>query len=231
MKIISLIIFLFGSYSLVQGQYKNMTVGVFGGTHNFKSNYFNTGLSVQYNFKKAISINSGLSYERMTAKTASFNEFGSNGFTYYHTNWKIPYIQVPLNVRATFGRKVCFYFELGVAYSFFNRITAEVVSSYIYNSPEPQSSTVLFEHDKTNLFMFTLGGGVGIPIADKLLIQFSVRRSMMRNEFSFSDDIFYNYFRSTPGFCGVKFMLGIAYQFNFSKKREYPIERFKIKKY
>ncbi len=225
MKIISLIIFLFGSYSFVHGQYKNMTVGVFGGTHNFKSNYFNTGLSVQYNFRKAISINSGLSYERMTFETSEKDLYAYTG-TSFHANWTIPYVQIPLNVRATFGRKFCVFFEFGGAYTFFEKITSE----YIYSN-SLTANTFKYEHEKINLFMLTLGGGICVPLTDNLLIQFTAKRSLLSYDYLSGYDYISSSVVKTPGFINIKYMLGIAYQFNFKKKKEYPIDRLKILKY
>ncbi len=200
-------------------QYKHFTAGVFATTHNFESaNFYSTpGVSLQYNFKRVFSVNVNYSQEQLK-HTEVDNIHGDGG---HFLSQKLSYQHVPLTCRATFGKKVGVFFELGFSYSSFYDVEVNQHNVETTGSPEPVVySSYQYRAKDTYWFGLALGGGLVIPIKERFLVQLSARTGLGSDlEDGNNGDHFS--FNNTGSYGALKLSAGIAYNFNLKKNSSY----------
>ena len=233
MKTIILILFLFGT-SFSFGQYKRMSIGYeycffeTGKTGNYNSSFNRlnlNSLTVQYNFKKIVSLKSGIGFERYDFKLSK--EVDISGVNSYHRRDYIDinskFIVVPMLLKATFGRNFSFYVNICFNTSFSLKSpywgealeTATGLYKYYDISGEVQASRKI----ELNLVQ---GFGFSTQIKERVSI-YADFKMIVRND-KVKNPPYYDF----RNYCGVLLNAGITYQFNFSKKSDYKFSSYRI---
>jgi hypothetical protein len=135
---------------------------------------FMGGIFFQYNFKKIISLRTNIAFER---KGSVFNSpvLDTNGYTIGEatTHSNFDYITLPMLVRASFGKRIQYFINVGPYFGFLIKQTF-VTKGDIY-----PTSTV----DKTRYFNrldmgLTLGVGLIIPIKSTFTFSIEARNNL-----------------------------------------------------
>lgn len=220
------LLFLFTTL-FASAQYKRFTVGAFGMTNNFDSHWFysSPGASLQYNFKKVFSLNVALNREKMKHSTVTYNDLQ---FNYSVANNALTYWNIPVSCRASFGRKVLVYAEVGAA--FHKNYSIHKDGFVVDNFEDPQNpeyfSYSYYPNTSQKILFF---GGVGsvVPVAKGFSVQLNASRSIYRQEEFYDHFVFINStFSDTRGFVGFKFSVGLCYNFNVLKTSKYSFTTF-----
>ena len=207
------------AYLTASAQYKHFTAGVFATTHNFESGrfYSTPGVSFQYNFKSVFSVNVNYSQEQMK-HTEVDNIHGDGG---HFLSQKLSYQHIPVAFRATFGRKVGVFAELGFSYSSFYDVEATSHNVEPSGSTEPVVySSYQYRAKETYWFGLAVGGGLVVPIKERFLVQLSARTGLGSELEDGNDGDHFSYNR-TGSYSAWKFSLGLAYNFNLKKNSSY----------
>jgi len=204
-----------------------MSVGLTTGTNNFSNNYNSYGMSLQYNFKKIVSIRTCYAYEKTKAYCDYFWDLSPMRTYRYDINSR--YHDVSLFGRATFGRKICLFTDVGLTMAY------AANSKYVYTID-------YFDHDKIDEVEYLKGklgikkglgviGGLGVmvPIKNIFFISFEVRHDFLKNrndDSNSGDGLHYEYYGSPHSFKKTKFFVELSYQFNWSKKSNYSFTTY-----
>ncbi len=226
-KIISLFFLIVSLHSF--GQYKRMSIGAeYGFTIIPKDNYgfklFSlTGLSAQYNFKKICSIRSGFSFERNNFSKRIHSPNGEYPPHYDDLTVDSRFMNVPVILKATIGRRLNFFVNAGLnaSFSLKSSYSAHIVT-YLPGSPQVSDVSGTITADRKVNFTFVFGAGFSSTIKKRLTI-YTEFRGMLRNG-PLTNPPFYSF----HNYYGVVLISGIAYQFNFSKKSDYAFSSYKI---
>jgi hypothetical protein len=198
-------------------QYKHFTVGVFGTTNNFDCHryYSSPGVGLQYNFKRVFSLNAGISREKIKEEHSEYNDLH---FYYSTSSHTMTYLNIPVSLKATFGRMVLFHVEAGVL---LHRNHSAIVGGYSTKYGQPDTSYFQSEYipQKMKKILPFFGFGLSVPVYKNFSIQFNVKRSIFRNaDYSNYDHFWFN---QTQGFAGFTYSLGVTYNFNLKKDSKY----------
>ena len=132
------------------------------------------GLFFQFNFKKIGSLRTNIAYERkgsiMTAQTTDING-NPLGEVTTHTNFD--YLTLPVLVRATFGKKVQFFVNVG---PYFGYLIKQTFVSKGDNIPTTTSDNTY--RDKRFDTGISTGLGLSVPIKTKFAFSFEVRNNL-----------------------------------------------------
>lgn len=199
-------------------QYKHFTASTFGATNNFDSHHYysSPGIGLQFNFKKVFSLFTGLSRERIKQEHSEFNDLQ---FYYSTSSHTMTYLNIPLAVKASFGRKVLFFVEAGVLFHWKHKA---IVGGYSTKWGQPEDTTYYdYEYlpQQIRTILPYAGAGLIVPVYQDFSIQLNVRRSIYREEDYSNEDHFS--FNNTQGFAGFTYNLGITYSFNIKKDSKY----------
>jgi hypothetical protein len=131
------------------------------------------GLTFQYNFPKILSLRTGVVYDKKGCDfVVIFTDYNGNrtGQAAMHSNFY--YVDVPLLVRASFGKKVSFFINAGAYCGYL------VKHNYTYTSMQ----VAIPSYDNTynyKRFDFGIAAGLGlaIPLGSKILLSFEVRNT------------------------------------------------------
>lgn len=166
-------------------QQNKLTVGILGGTSTsflygfetlFPVNYkpittASAGLFIQYNFPKTISILSGLSFETKGNKyTFSIADSHGNRVGSVKIRSLYNYMTIPLLVKASFGKKVCFFVEGGGFASYLINASSHASGSSV-NDPKTDITSNYKRADAGLAF----GLGVTLPVTEKINISLEAR--------------------------------------------------------
>jgi len=206
----------------VSAQYKHFSVGIHGTANDFDSHkfYSSPGASFQYNFKRVFTVCSAVSQEKMKRSSMTYNDLNGD---YAFGNLALTYLNIPVSVRASFGKKVLIYTEAGAAFHLKYNIHNE---GYVQDNFDNPGEATYYSYDyspnSARRVMFFCGAGALIPITKGINIELGASRSFYRPEDSNENFIFINEtFHSTRGFVQFKYSLGLSYTFNLKKDSNY----------
>ncbi len=175
------------SYGFVNAQTKRIEIGILGGAsiatlrgndtveQNFNSRIgYSVGATIQYNFNKVFSINSGLSLERKGGRYESgiISKVGdTEGELKIVSN--SDYLIVPLTVKANFGNKLNYFFNAGPYIGFL------IKSSYHYKvGNETYRKEDDSEYYKNNDFGLATSVGISYPLNQKISMLAEARNNL-----------------------------------------------------
>lgn len=136
---------------------------------------YSAGLSFQYNFKRIISIHTGLAFERKGAvdRDVTFTDnnamklFSADIHSYYD------YMVLPFLLRASFGKKATIFINAGPYIGYL--LQARVV----FKDPDAGKTKEDFTNQIKKLdWGATAGLGVSIPIKEKLVASIEIRNNL-----------------------------------------------------
>jgi len=164
-----------------------------------------SGVFVQYNFPKIISLRTGFAYE----KKGSFPRFilkDSIGqiVTKASMRMNLYYLTVPFLIRATFGKKPQIFVNVGPYFSLLLKHSYELQNVYSYSE-----DFFLF-----GPFDYGLSSGIGISFP--LLKQISINLEV-RNNLGFQNILYENEFQKFKNI-SFDFIIGLAYK--IGKRKE-----------
>jgi hypothetical protein len=141
---------------------------------------FSSGIFFQYNISNSLSIRTNLSFERkgVVGKVPITDNNGNYlGVLTTHSNYN--YLTIPVLLRTTFGNKIKFFLNAGPFFSYL--LKQNTVSK---GSNMPRTTT-----NNTNLFKrfdagITGGGGIIIPLKNKLSFSGEIRNNLGLNNIS-----------------------------------------------
>ncbi|MGV3612517.1 MAG: porin family protein [Fluviicola sp.] len=149
---------------------------------------YSYGLSLQWNFKKWISIRSGLSYDYKAfySETSFNNNLGSNSppgliTSFSNQTSSFGYLTIPLMAKVTFGKKIQIFCNAGIFAAFLTKQTDDVASwlKNNYEGPEvydyKESSNNGIQNYRKMDAGLSCGAGIGVPIGKHLLISAECR--------------------------------------------------------
>lgn len=203
-------------------QYKRFGINAFGTTNNFDSHafYSSPGIGAQFNFKRVFSLNFNYSIERIKLNSTTFNDLNSTYSNLYNT---LDYGCTQLMFRSSFGKKVLFFLEVGVALGGGPIARADM---YEYDNYDQTDSPDFYTFSYTPYSFKSVlpSGGVGVnfPIYKNIHAELFARRSPFKELTYITNDVyFFTPFNESSMFRGVKLSLSIVYQFNGSKNSKY----------
>ncbi len=225
MKSHLLFFFLLCSLS-VNCQYKRFTFGAFAVTNNFDSHkfYSSPGASLQFNFRKIFSVSIAANKERLTESTSTYNDIQ---FYNSYSKLNLNYWNVPVSVKASFGKKLLFFCEAGSMFHLDYMIHSEGYTDYTYDPDSNSDFSYDYPPQDNPLLLLYAGGGLNYPVTKNLLLQFSASRSFRKYREENTNHIFINEtFSYSPGFVQFKFQLGVFYNLNFLKNSKYSFTTY-----
>ncbi len=231
LKLLTLIFIAINFHSF--GQYKNFSLGFGAATAIVPKEYTSLNLSLQYNFRRIFSIRTGVESEKTYAVVNNFWDMYPSFNS--HLEIQNKYFNIPLNLRASFGKKVLIFTDLGFVASYGTK--SKYTKNIDYWDPNISDISV---SDKNSFGVkrdidILCGLGLLIPVNERLNVSFIAKKKLLRDAYfnNVIDHFHYDYSDVIHSFKGVSFSIDIAYQFNFSKKSDYKFSTFspKITKY
>jgi len=132
------------------------------------------GLFFQYNFKKVVSLRTNIAFERkgsiLSSQTTDIN---GNPLGEITINTNFDYLTFPILVRATFGKKVQYFINVG---PYFGYLIKQTFVSKGDNIPTTTSDNTSL--DKRFDIGISTGLGLSVPIKTKFAFSFEVRNNL-----------------------------------------------------
>ena len=229
LKLLTLIFIAINFYSF--GQYKNFSVGFGAGTAIVPKEYTTLNLSLQYNFRRIFSIRTGVESEKTYAVVDNFWDLPPSFNS--HLDVQNKYFNTPLSLRASFGKKVLIFTDLGIVSSFGRK--SKYTNNIDYWDHNTEDITVsgkdLFGIKSEKMIFISLG--ILIPVNERLNISLLTKKNALgagTTVYNTFDAFHYEYSKNIHHFYGMNFSIDIAYQFNFSKKSDYKFSSYRLGK-
>ena len=168
------------------GQASSFEIGIEGGpslislrgnetinNHHKTTIGYSAGFSLQYNFKKIISLRTNIAYEKKGSivRAERTDIYGNSlGEIDIHTNFD--YLTLPVLVRVTFGENVQYFINAG---PYFGHLIKQTFVSEDYNGQQTIDNTF---NDKRFDVGISTGLGISIPIKTKFSASFEIRNNL-----------------------------------------------------
>jgi hypothetical protein len=137
---------------------------------------FSGGLFFQYNFPKTFSLRTNIAFERK-GSVAHVPEYyivyNGNIITMskYTIDTKFEYLTIPILIKATIGKKIKYFADVGLYFGYLIKQTF-VITESTFQIVDYTS------HDKRFDMGIIAGLGLGIPIKNKLIISYEIRNNL-----------------------------------------------------
>ena len=205
--------------SMVFPQQNKLTIGIEGGPGfiQFRSNssmWFNHStigyagaLTVQYNLNKVFALRTGLGMDRKGSQTSDINIaddagkiLGVTQFNYY-----FDYATLPILLRASIGKKVHYFVNVGAYFGYLTRV--HYIAKETYGRPNISSGNEMRNYHHFDAGLAT-GVGLELPIKNKLLLSLELRNNTgLYNIYKVKNNYTLNT-RSTIVLIGVAYRFG-----------------------
>ena len=219
-----LVLSFFCNRELLLAQQNKFELGVMGGPNavklvgnKFIETYYkriclySAGISVQYNFPKLFSIQSGLLYERKGGGDMNIivtDEMGRKIGTASVT-MNFDYLVMPLLAKVSLGKKTKFFLSAGAYLAYCQMAKINYNSTAIDGYSRDLSS----QYKKQDAGLM-IGGGVAIPVLSKLSLSAELRYSQGLHDIS-TDQVFKGEKVQTVS---ANLLIGLHYKFGLRKK-------------
>ena len=171
---------------------------------------YSVGISLQYNFTRRFSLHANLGYENKGSKVeAQLTDNLGNpiGISKGHTNFE--YLIFPILARASFGKEITFFVNVGPYISYLLRQTN---TSKVGNSPSMTLDNTY--NDKRFDIGISSGLGISIPLGHKFKFSIEARDNLGFYNIS-AASVSNNGSIKTNSF---NFLVGLTYKFHNKKK-------------
>jgi len=136
---------------------------------------FSLGAAFQYNFPKTLSLRTNLFFDRKGCiSSGAFLDVTGNLVGNYTSYSRFDYFTMPILLRANFGKKTKFFFNLGSYFGYLKK------SSFVYEGPNINGrATFDFTSNYKRLDIgLSSGAGVSIPLAKAISLSFEIRNNL-----------------------------------------------------
>lgn len=135
---------------------------------------FSGGLFFQFNFKNVISLRTNIAYERKgSVLTSQATDINGNSLGEITTHTNFDYLTFPILIRATFGKKIKYFANVG---PYFGYLIKQTFASEGDNIPTTTSdNTSLDKRFDTGI---STGIGLSVPIKTKFAVSFEIRNNL-----------------------------------------------------
>jgi hypothetical protein len=169
------------------------------------------GIALQYNFYKFLSIHTELMYEKKGIGFKFETPVQGTVYKYDATRSEFYYLKIPLLLRATFGKKIKYFGNIGTYFGFLQSMN-EIVFLNLENANFDRIFRVHSDFSyETFDYGIASGFGFAFPIDTRIDLSFELRNNYGLSNLNQNNKIYTNtlYTNSTLGIFGLSYKIGM----------------------